>query len=43
MKAFHKHIIYLDTSINESLERLNVLNTDVILFIADSNNKLMGS
>ncbi len=43
MRKPKDHIIPLSTKIKEALIRLNDLNLDNILFVVDSNNKLVGS
>jgi dTDP-glucose pyrophosphorylase len=43
MRKPKDHIIPIDTKIKEALIRLNDLNLDNILFVVDSNNKLVGS
>jgi dTDP-glucose pyrophosphorylase/mRNA-degrading endonuclease RelE of RelBE toxin-antitoxin system len=43
MRKPKDHIIYLDTKIKDALVRLNDLNLDNILFVVDSNSKLVGT
>lgn len=38
-----KHLITKDSSVRESLRKLNELSSDAILFIVDENKKLLGS
>jgi dTDP-glucose pyrophosphorylase len=40
---FQKHIIYVHESVRDALIKLNDLRSDAILFVADTNNKLLGS
>lgn len=43
MRKPKDHIISIETKIKEALIQLNDLNLDNILFVVDSNNKLVGS
>jgi dTDP-glucose pyrophosphorylase len=40
---FHEHIIIQSASIRTALERINALAPDAILFVVDTDNKLIGS
>lgn len=43
MKPFERHIAKIDISVRDSLERLDILASDAILFLVDENNNLLGS
>lgn len=43
MHPFHKHIAHVNVSVREALKKLDELGSDVILFLVDDGNQLLGS
>ncbi len=43
MNTYRKHLLKSSSTIREALERLNILALDAIIFIIDSDSKLIGS
>ena len=43
MQDFQKHLISEDAKIKDTLVQLSALSPDLILFVVDKNNKLLGS
>jgi dTDP-glucose pyrophosphorylase/CBS domain-containing protein len=43
MNDFRKHLIIKDANVKQALERLNILAMDGILFVADDEDRLIGS
>jgi dTDP-glucose pyrophosphorylase len=43
MRPFSEHLILRGSTLKQALELLNKLSQDAILFVVDSNNKLIGS
>lgn len=43
MRNYHEHIIFKDSPMRLALEQLNFLGVDGILFVTDSENRLIGS
>jgi dTDP-glucose pyrophosphorylase len=43
LKQFNQHIASIDTSVREALMQLDALAADAILFLVDSENRLIGS
>jgi dTDP-glucose pyrophosphorylase len=43
MHPFLKHIVHINVSIREALQKLDELASDAILFLVDNNNQLLGS
>ena len=43
MQDFQKHLINEGANVKEALVQLSALSPDLILFVLDKNNKLLGS
>lgn len=43
MRPYNEHLIPSGSTVKQALASLNVLSNDAILFVVDSNNKLIGS
>lgn len=43
MQTFHRHIADINTTVRDALKQLDILASDAILFLVDSNDILLGS
>lgn len=43
MQTFHRHILSINSTVKETLKQLDTLASDAILFLVDTENKLLGS